>query len=107
MGGTFGSMGFASVNPTKFFPAGGQGGIVWANNDTLGERMGWAIENGLAHFGGQSKLPSFRRSFGTEDGQPEHAVPFAGHCMRSPSEWHAAFLRQELISLPSQIERFR
>jgi len=102
--GSFGTMGITSVNPSKTFQAGGQGGIVWTNNLTASTRMGWAIENGLAPHGGLQKLPSFKRSSLKDDWQLEldTVAPFSGHCFRSPSEWHAAFLRSELQNLPAQ-----
>lgn len=60
--------------------------------------MAWAVENGLSPHGGLFKLPSYKRSFGVSNDvvAGDTLIPFAYHCFRSPSEWHAAFLRQEM-----------
>lgn len=101
--GTFGVMGITSVNPSKIFQAGGQGGLVWVAtpNEYLEERLAWAVENGVAAWGGLSLIPSYKRSFKDKAvGNQVTELPFFSNCFRSPSEWHASFLRHELTQLP-------
>jgi len=111
--GTFGDMGITSVNPSKVFHAGGQGGLVWlvSPDEYLTERMVWAVENGIAGWNGLSRLPSFKRSFKKSNTSSSLSssseVPFAGHCYRSPSEWHASFLRHELTQVPHLTRRLQ
>lgn len=107
--GTFGVMGITSVNPSKHFQAGGQGGLVWLtpDNDYLKERLHWALENGLASWGGLSMLPSYKRSFQNSQVAANPETPFGGHCFRAPSEWHAAFLSNELSQVDATTARLQ
>mmetsp|Transcript_126609 Transcript_126609/g.358083 ORF Transcript_126609/g.358083 Transcript_126609/m.358083 type:complete len:483 (+) Transcript_126609:63-1511(+) len=104
--GTFGAMGFAAIDESGFLSSGGQGGLVWADDAEFIDNMGFAIENGYAAWGGMRNLPSYKRSFGTSGQKPAaSSAPFAGHCFRAPSEWHAAYARSELQFNPKKVAR--
>merc|ERR1712007_89053 len=50
--GTFGIVGMTSIGPSKAYNVGGQGGLVWTDDEQLAERFEWSIENGIAAWGG-------------------------------------------------------
>jgi len=107
--GTFGVAGITSVGPTKPYNTGGQGGLVWTDDDDLAERMQWAIENRIALVGGPEGLPKYRESFGPAGGGAagERRARFVGHGFRAPSEWHAAYARAELAELPGVLKKMQ
>lgn len=101
--GKWGIAGFTSVGPVKPFNTAGNGGLTFTSDDELDARIEWCAENGLAVWGGKENLPSYKRSFGSTSEKKE-VTPYATFCMRSPSEWHAAYGRSELTYLASTIK---
>lgn len=87
--GTFGIMGMTSTNPSKLFHSGGGGGLVWTTDTEMAERLRWVIDNRVG-------VPKKSQ----EKNVGEQRILFAGHNIKPPNTWHAAFIRSELRHLP-------
>eukprot|EP00747_Dinoflagellata_sp_TGD_P030089 gnl/TRDRNA2_/TRDRNA2_134391_c0_seq2.p1 gnl/TRDRNA2_/TRDRNA2_134391_c0~~gnl/TRDRNA2_/TRDRNA2_134391_c0_seq2.p1 ORF type:complete len:390 (-),score=71.57 gnl/TRDRNA2_/TRDRNA2_134391_c0_seq2:21-1145(-) len=114
MTGTFGIVGITSLGPMKTYTCSGQGGLVWTNDEALAVKIDWAVDHGLAAWGGLGNLPSYKRSFGAAETQSHPSgiaggnadvIPWGMGNFRAPSEWHAAFARAELKLLSSKTQK--
>lgn len=106
LAGTFGRFGMTSINPSKLFHTGGQGGLVWARDPQDAEVLQRQIQTSSQMVNGiRSPLPTP----GLSDGSAEHwhSMPLEGQYLQAQSNWHAAFLRSQLryIAAESEVRR--